>query len=48
MIEKQKVQVKVLNSDDKWFGVTYREDKEVVQKEIAKLKEQGVYPTNLW
>ena len=48
MIEKQKVQVKVLNSDDKWFGVTYREDKEVVQKEIAKLKEQGDYPTNLW
>lgn len=48
MIEKQKVQVKVLNSEDKWFGVTYREDKEVVQKEIAKLKEQGVYPTNLW
>ncbi|SHM51961.1 Nucleotidyl transferase [Anaerosporobacter mobilis DSM 15930] len=48
MIEKQKVQVKVLNSDDKWFGVTYKEDKEVVQNEIAKLKKQGVYPTNLW
>lgn len=48
MIEKQKVQVKVLHSDDKWFGVTYREDKEIVLKEIAKLKEQGVYPTNLW
>ena len=48
MIEKQKVQVKVLHSDDKWFGATYREDKEIVLKEIAKLKEQGVYPTNLW
>lgn len=48
MIEKQKVQVKVLHSDDKWFGVTYREDKEIVLKEIVKLKEQGVYPTNLW
>lgn len=47
MIEKQKVQVKVLHSDDKWFGVTYKEDKEIVLKEIAKLKEQGVYPT-LW
>lgn len=48
MIEKQKVQVKVLHSNDKWFGVTYKEDKEIVLKEIAKLKEQGVYPTNLW
>ena len=48
MIEKQKVQVKVLHSNDKWFGVTYKEDKEIVLKEIAKLKEQRVYPTNLW
>lgn len=48
MIENQKVQVKVLHSKDQWFGVTYKADKEVVLKEIAKLKEQGVYPTNLW
>lgn len=48
MIESQKVQVKVLHSKDQWFGVTYKEDKEVVLKEIAKLKEQGIYPENLW
>ena len=48
MIEKDRVQVKVLHSKDQWFGVTYKEDKEVVLNEIAKLKEQGVYPTNLW
>ena len=48
MIEKQKVQVEVLHSKDQWFGVTYKEDKEVVLKEIAMLKEQGVYPANLW
>lgn len=48
MIEKDKVQVEVLHSKDQWFGVTYKADKEVVLKEIAKLKEQGVYPTNLW
>lgn len=48
MIEKQKVKVKVLHSDDKWFGVTYKEDKMIVLNEIAKLKEQGVYPMNLW
>lgn len=48
MIESEKTQVKVLHSKDQWFGVTYKEDKEVVVREIAKLKEQGVYPTNLW
>ncbi|HCL02583.1 MAG TPA: nucleotidyltransferase, partial [Lachnoclostridium phytofermentans] len=48
MIENQKVQVEVLHSKDQWFGVTYKEDKEAVLNEIAKLKEQGVYPTNLW
>lgn len=48
MIEAQKAQVKVLHSKDQWFGVTYKEDKEVVLREIAKLKELGVYPANLW
>ena len=40
--------VEVLKSEAKWFGVTYKEDKDIVQKAIGKLKEQGVYPTNLW
>lgn len=40
--------VKVLESDSKWFGVTYSQDKENVQKEIIKLKTNGIYPTNLW
>ena len=40
--------VKVLTSDAKWFGVTYKEDKESVQKEIQQLKKQEIYPTNLW
>ncbi|SHO48642.1 nucleotidyltransferase family protein [Anaerocolumna xylanovorans] len=48
MIETQKAQVEVLHSKDQWFGVTYKEDKEVVLREIAKLKKQGVYPENLW
>lgn len=48
MIEADKVQVKVLHSRDQWFGVTYKEDKEVVQREIAELKKQGVYPADLW
>ncbi|MGB0891530.1 MAG: nucleotidyltransferase family protein [Flavobacteriaceae bacterium] len=48
MLESKKASVKVLESNSKWFGVTYSEDKEKVQKEINKLKENGVYPTKLW
>lgn len=48
MLESNKATVKVLQSKSKWFGVTYSEDKEKVQKEINKLKENGVYPTKLW
>lgn len=40
--------VEVLQSNAKWFGVTYREDKEIVQKAIGELKKQNVYPRNLW
>jgi dTDP-glucose pyrophosphorylase len=40
--------VEVLKSEAKWFGVTYREDKEIVQKAIGDLKKQNVYPHKLW
>lgn len=40
--------VKVLTSDAKWFGVTYKEDKEAVQEAIQSLKKEGIYPKNLW
>lgn len=45
---KNGVNVHVLESTDKWLGVTYREDKEYVVSEIAKLIDKGVYPENLW
>lgn len=48
MLASEKASVKVLESDSIWFGVTYSEDKEKAQKEINKLKENGVYPTKLW
>lgn len=48
MLSSDKASVKVLESNSKWFGVTYSEDKEKAQKEINKLKENGVYPTKLW
>lgn len=40
--------VKVLKTNAKWFGVTYKEDKEIVQKEKAALRKQKVYPSKLW
>lgn len=39
---------KVLKSDAKWFGVTYKEDKEIVRIAIEKLKNKNVYPSKLW
>ncbi|QTE24015.1 nucleotidyltransferase family protein [Polaribacter cellanae] len=48
MLESKKASVKVLESSSKWFGVTYNDDKEKVEKAINKLKENGVYPTKLW
>jgi hypothetical protein len=34
----------VLPNDEKWYGVTYREDKEMVQRAFAEMTERGVYP----
>jgi len=39
---------KVVPTDSKWFGVTYKEDKPVVQASIDELIKDGVYPENLW
>ena len=43
-IKENKATVKVLTSGDKWFGVTYKEDKPFVVESIKKLKEEGKYP----
>ena len=48
MIRNGKATVKVLQSSDKWFGVTYKEDKDHVREQIAQLKKDGVYPKVLW
>lgn len=43
-----KASVKLLKSNDKWFGVTYPEDKENVQKSISELRMKKLYPDHLW
>lgn len=40
--------VKVLTTDDRWYGVTYKEDKPQVVAAIRALKDQGLYPQKLW
>lgn len=44
LIKEGKASVKVLKSEDKWYGVTYKEDKPFVMEAIEKLKEDGIYP----
>jgi len=48
LIQRNKGTVKVLTSESKWFGVTYLEDKPVVQQSILELVENGDYPKDLW
>ncbi len=48
LLVAKKATVKVLNSEDRWYGVTYKEDKEGVVNAIASMKEKGMYPTKLW
>ena len=48
LIKTNRASVKVLETTDKWFGVTYPEDKQIVQDSINELIEQGIYPEKLW
>lgn len=48
LIKENKCKVKVLTSNDSWFGVTYREDKPKVVAKIQEYKDQGLYPFDLW
>jgi hypothetical protein len=48
MLKEGRAKVRVLSSSDRWFGVTYKEDKENVKKSIQDLKNKGIYPERLW
>ena len=48
MIEKGEGSVEVLSSDDKWFGMTYPEDKPMVMASLRSKIESGYYPEKLW
>jgi dTDP-glucose pyrophosphorylase len=48
LVDSGKVKVKVLPTHDTWFGVTYREDREIAERCIRKLIDEGLYPEKLW
>ncbi len=48
LLEEEKATVSVLTSKDKWYGVTYKEDKQVVVDAIQSMKDDGVYPEEVW
>ena len=48
LLEKDRAAVAVLKSADKWYGVTYKEDKPVVVAALQKMKDEGLYPEHLW
>ena len=48
LLDENKADVQVLKSMDKWYGVTYKEDKPVVVNAIRSMKEEGKYPVSLW
>lgn len=48
LIKEQKASVRVLTSHDKWYGVTYKEDKESVVDALQSMKDKGLYPEKLW
>lgn len=48
LVKSNKARVKVLSTRDKWFGVTYKEDKEAVAGNIRRLTADGLYPEKLF
>ena len=48
LIRENKADVKVLPCSEKWYGVTYKEDKEPVMAAIRKMVDDGAYPEKLW
>lgn len=48
LVQNGRARVRVLETQDKWFGVTYKEDKPTVAEAIKRLVDAGVYPEKLY
>lgn len=47
-VKNGEITIKILMSDERWFGVTYREDKPFVVESIKKMIRKGVYPARIY
>ncbi len=48
MVQTGKGSMKVFSTTEKWFGMTYREDRETVKQNLALKTKEGIYPERLW
>ncbi len=48
LLKEGKASVRVLDSNDRWYGVTYKEDKQNVVDALQSMKDKGLYPEKLW
>lgn len=48
LIKDGALKVKVLNTPDRWFGVTYQDDKAMVLEQFKMFQTDGTYPSKLW
>lgn len=48
LIAEGRARVRLLGTDERWYGMTYREDAQKVRAAIADMKAKGIYPEKLW
>jgi hypothetical protein len=48
LLKEGKITVKVMDTTEKWYGVTYKEDKQAVVDAIRQKIADGIYPEKLW
>ena len=48
LLKDGKAVVKVLPTEERWFGITYKEDKDQVTASVQSMKDRGLYPETLW
>ena len=48
LIKNKKIKVRALSTTEKWLGITFPADKEIVKKELLKMSIMGKYPNPLW
>lgn len=48
LIKENKADITILPTNDKWIGITYKEDLVPAQKSFQKMFDEGLYPDNIW